>query len=60
MPTLLQKSIDLAVRAHRNAEDPPGQPYILHPMRLLLALSQTDDAHQNETLRCVAILHDTL
>jgi len=60
MPTLLQKAIELAVKAHRGAEDPFGEPYIVHPMRVLLAVSQPDDAHQDEHLRCVAILHDTL
>ena len=60
MPTRLQKAIDLAVKAHRGAEDPPGEPYIVHPMRVLLAVSQGDDASQDEDLRCVAILHDTL
>jgi len=60
MPSLLQKAIDLAVKAHRGAEDPPGEPYIVHPMRVLLAVSGADDAHQDEHLRCVAILHDTL
>jgi (p)ppGpp synthase/HD superfamily hydrolase len=60
MGSLLQKAIDLAVSAHRNQEDPPGEPYIIHPMRVLLAVSQGDDAHQQEQLRCVAILHDTL
>ena len=60
MPTRMQKAIDLAVKAHRNAEDPPGEPYIVHPMRVLLAVSQRDDAGQDEELRCVAILHDTL
>jgi hypothetical protein len=29
-------------------------------MRVLLAVSQADDEHQDEPLRCVAILHDTL
>ncbi len=60
MPNLLQKAIDLAVRAHRDSEDPPGEPYIIHPMRVMLKVSQSDDAHQDEQLRCVAILHDTL
>jgi (p)ppGpp synthase/HD superfamily hydrolase len=60
MPTLLQKAIDLAVKAHRGSEDPPGEPYIVHPMRVLIRISQADDAHQDEHLRCVAILHDTL
>ncbi|MDB5296512.1 MAG: metal-dependent phosphohydrolase sub domain protein, partial [Phycisphaerales bacterium] len=60
MPTLLQKAIDLAVAAHRGAEDPPGEPYIVHPMRVLLAVSQAADDDQDEHLRCVAILHDTV
>ena len=56
----LQRAIDLAVSAHGGYEDPPGEPYIVHPMRVLLAVSQADDAHQDEDLRCAAILHDTL
>lgn len=60
MANLLQKAIELAVKAHRRSEDPPGEPYIVHPMRVLLAVSQADDAHQNDELRCVAILHDSL
>lgn len=60
MASLLQKAIELAVKAHRESEDPPGEPYIVHPMRVLLAVSQADDAHQNQELRCVAILHDAL
>ena len=60
MATLLQKAIDVAVKAHRDGEDPPGEPYIVHPMRVMLSVSQADDAHQDELLRCVAILHDTL
>jgi len=60
LPTLLQRAIDLAVKAHRGAEDPPGEPYIIHPMRVLLAVSASDDAHQDEQLRCAAVLHDTL
>jgi (p)ppGpp synthase/HD superfamily hydrolase len=60
MASLLQRAIDLAVKAHREGEDPPGEPYIVHPMRVLLAVSQLDDAQQDERLRCVAILHDTI
>jgi (p)ppGpp synthase/HD superfamily hydrolase len=60
MATRLQKAIELAVKAHRDAEDPPGEPYIVHPMRVLLAVSQGGDASQDQDLRCVAILHDTL
>lgn len=60
MAILLQTAIDLAVNAHRSDEDPPGEPYIVHPMRVMLAVSQADDAHQDERLRCVAILHDVM
>jgi guanosine-3',5'-bis(diphosphate) 3'-pyrophosphohydrolase len=60
MAKLLQKAIDLAVKAHRDAEDPPGEPYVVHVMRVMLAVSQPEDAHQDERLRCVAMLHDTL
>jgi (p)ppGpp synthase/HD superfamily hydrolase len=60
MPSLLQKAIDLAVKAHRAGEDPPGEPYIVHPFRVLLRVSQADDAHQDAHLRCTAILHDVL
>jgi (p)ppGpp synthase/HD superfamily hydrolase len=60
MSTLLQRAIELAVAAHRRSEDPPGEPYIVHPMRVMLRVSQADDAHQDEMLRCVAILHDTV
>jgi (p)ppGpp synthase/HD superfamily hydrolase len=60
MASLLQKAVDLAVKAHRFSEDPPGEPYIVHPMRVLVSVSQADDAQQDEHLRCVAILHDTL
>jgi (p)ppGpp synthase/HD superfamily hydrolase len=60
MATRLQRAIELAVKAHGGFEDPPGEPYVIHPMRVLLALSGGDDADQEEELRCVAILHDTL
>ena len=51
--THLQRAIDLAVAAHRKMEDPPGEPYILHPMRVM----QRFDDHE---LMAVAILHDTM
>lgn len=57
---MLQKAIDVAVRAHRKSEDPPGEPYIVHPLRVMMAVSQAADADQDERLRCVAVLHDTI
>ena len=58
--TLLQRAIELAVRAHGGQEDPPGEPYIVHPMRVMLAVSQGPDSEQDEALRCVAVLHDAI
>lgn len=52
----LQRAIELAVKAHAGQEDPPGEPYILHPMRVMLSLG--DGARQEE--RIVAILHDAV
>src|SRR5258708_6858835 len=60
MTPLLQRAIDLAIKAHQGGEDPPGEPYIVHPMRVLLSVSRADDAHQDEHLRCTAILHDAI
>ena len=51
--SFLQRAIDIAVAAHRLMEDPPGEPYILHPMRVMQRFS--DPAFQ-----AVAILHDTI
>jgi (p)ppGpp synthase/HD superfamily hydrolase len=60
MSSLLQTAVELAVKAHRDGEDPPGEPYIIHPLRVLMSVSQADDLHQNEELRVVAVLHDVL
>jgi (p)ppGpp synthase/HD superfamily hydrolase len=60
MAAMLQKAIELAVKAHRGSEDPPGEPYIVHPLRVMIRVSQADDARQDEDLRCTAVLHDTL
>ena len=51
--TYLQRAIDIAVAAHRSMEDPPGEPYILHPMRVMQKFSDHE-------LMAVAILHDTI
>src|SRR5436305_1520600 len=49
------RAIRLAVRAHDGQDDPPGEPYILHPMRVMLSLPEAD-----HDVRCVAILHDAV
>jgi len=50
------------VTAHSNQDDPPGEPYILHPMRVLLSLDERDfrDRAEFDLTRCVAILHDAV
>jgi (p)ppGpp synthase/HD superfamily hydrolase len=52
MPTL-EDAIALAVDAHRGQSDKSGQPYILHPLRVMFRC--TTDAQ-----RIVAILHDVV
>lgn len=49
----LQRAIELAVLNHANQLDKSGQPYILHPMRIMLRCS-TDDERQ------AAIMHDLI
>jgi (p)ppGpp synthase/HD superfamily hydrolase len=51
----LQRAIELAVKAHAKQED-AGEPYILHPMRVMLALADSDD----DEMRMVGILHDAV
>ena len=51
----LQRAIELAVQAHKDQEDPPGEPYIVHPMRVMLSLPDED-----HPLRMVGILHDAV
>jgi (p)ppGpp synthase/HD superfamily hydrolase len=49
----LEDAISLAVSAHKGQRDKVGQPYILHPLRVMFRL-ESDEA------RIVAILHDVL
>src|SRR5436309_1871239 len=58
----LHRAIQLAVTTHSNQDDPPGEPYILHPMRVLLSLREQDfsDRTEFDAARCVAILHDAV
>lgn len=52
MPTL-ERAIEIAARAHAGQIDKGGGPYILHPLRLMLAVS---GAHE----RMAAVLHDVV
>ncbi len=49
----LDRAIAIAVEAHSGICDKSGQAYILHPLRVMMAM--TTDA-----LRCVAVLHDVI
>ncbi|HEX8339496.1 MAG TPA: hypothetical protein VF624_01175 [Tepidisphaeraceae bacterium] len=51
--TPLQRAIELAVLAHRDAEGPRGEPYVLHPMRVMLRFDDPES-------RAAAVLHDTI
>ncbi len=52
IPTVAD-AVALAAEQHRDAVDKAGAPYILHPLRVMLAMS-TDEA------RRVAVLHDVI
>ena len=50
---LVEKAIRIAVEAHAGQKDKSGQPYILHPLRLMLR-GLTDDE------RITGALHDVV
>src|ERR1019366_6193998 len=47
----LERAIVIAAEGHAGVKDKGGAPYILHPLRMMLALSSPDE-------RIVAVLHD--
>ena len=49
----LERAIVIAAEAHAGMVDKAGQPYILHPLRVMLRLSTLDE-------RVVGVLHDVL
>jgi (p)ppGpp synthase/HD superfamily hydrolase len=52
---LLGKVIVLATNAHAGQFDRGGNPYILHPMKVMHYLKSDD-----EELQCIALLHDVV
>lgn len=52
---MLNRAIVFAVQAHQNQYDKAGQPYILHPLKVMDLLNTPD-----EELRCIALLHDVI
>lgn len=49
----IEKAIEIAARAHAGQVDKAGAPYILHPLRLMLAVN-------GEHERMAAVLHDVV
>jgi GTP diphosphokinase / guanosine-3',5'-bis(diphosphate) 3'-diphosphatase len=49
----LETAIALAAAAHAGQTDKAGQPYILHPLRVMLCM-------QTNAERMVAVLHDVV
>lgn len=49
----LERAIAIAAEAHAGQFDKAGEPYILHPLRVMLALQALED-------RIAAVLHDVV
>lgn len=49
----LERAIEIAASAHRGQIDKAGQPYILHPLRVMLSC-------EGQATRIVAVLHDVI
>ena len=53
MKSLLDKAIKIAVDSHSGQISNNGEPYILHPLRMMFQLDTTEQ-------KIVAVLHDTI
>ncbi len=51
--SLIERAIEIAMEAHRGQKDGAGNPYILHPLRMMFAVP-------TESEKLVAILHDVV
>ena len=49
----LERAIEIAAKAHAGQVDKGGQPYILHPLRVMLRVPEAES-------RIVAVLHDVV
>ena len=61
--TRLEKSIQLALQVHSGQVDLGGNPYILHPLRVLCRTEEiyrVKDLVDRESLLCSAVLHDVI
>jgi (p)ppGpp synthase/HD superfamily hydrolase len=52
-PGSLERAIAIAVQAHAGVADKAGAPYVLHPLRVMLAV-------EGNAARTVAVLHDVV
>ena len=43
----LQRAIEIALQAHKGALDKGGNPYILHPLRLMLQMDSEEEIMHN-------------
>ena len=50
---MLNRAIEIAVRAHDGQVDKGGEPYILHPLRVMIS-------RENEIERICAVIHDVI
>lgn len=53
MTALLERAIQIACAFHEGQTDKAGEPYILHPLRVMMAVDGAD-------ARIVAVLHDLI
>lgn len=51
--TLLEAAIQIAVQAHAGQKDKSGEPYILHPLRVMARLQTLEE-------KIVGVLHDVV
>src|SRR5262245_37095248 len=50
---LLERAIEIAVTAHQGQKDKNGEPYILHPLRMMSRARRAEE-------KMVAVLHDVV
>jgi len=53
MQHLLEKAISIALAEHKGQKDKGGNPYILHPLRVMLSVETIEE-------KIVALLHDVI
>lgn len=49
----LERAIEIAVNAHKGVQDKGGNPYILHPLRVMISLTSVEE-------KIVGVLHDVV